>query len=119
MSNADRFAKKLSGKLAEVVGNDRTTRARLRNRGWDDYVDGGYPAVNDPAVIACQALIHVGLDNNGYWQDERQLLAAILAFLDEIGRGEPMRGVEELARILMSGPVDTASVEQWFRDAYP
>lgn len=71
--SADRLAKSLQVRLSDSVG----VRA-LRNLGWFDTIQDGWPTSAHPHQVACEALFHLTIDSSMTWSGNQLVVIGIV-----------------------------------------
>lgn len=90
----------------------------LKNWGWYDYLSLDVHASNDPAEVACAALLYLVVDD-GRWIGRESVIVAVINFAnDRTGRQVDASQMQRLAAIFNADPLDEKSVQEWFDLVY-
>ena len=108
---ADRLAKSLQLCLSQALGGI----GRLRQLGWFDLLQDDWPQSEVARRVACEALFHLAVDDEGHWDRNPAVIVGIVNFLKQQTDKFPTSvDLNDLKVMLGSTPVDRQGVEQWF-----
>lgn len=111
---ADRLAKSLQVSLSQSAG-----LPTLRQLGWFELLQDDWPQSESPSHVACEALFHLTIDDQGVWNGNPSVVIGLVTFLKQQTNKFPTSvDLKDLKAMLESTPVDRKGVEQWFAMVY-
>ena len=92
---------------------------KLRQQGWFDFQNFDHPDTSDAVTLAHATFVHLSIEESGSWNNDLDILTAILAFLKtETGYPYSQSQLQELATLLKEQPVRSKAVENWFEQTF-
>lgn len=111
---ADRLAKSLQVCLSQSAG-----LPTLRQLGWFELLQDDWPQTDVVSRVACEALFHLTIDEQGAWNGNQPVVIGLVTFLKQQTNKFPSSvELKDLKAMLESNPVDRRGVEQWFAMIY-
>ncbi len=110
----DRIIKGIYPYLAELL-----THRDIRKLGYFDFLELDAPETDHAASVACEAFLYMSLDNDSNWNENVDVLRAIITFLTEgTGRSPSKSQVSALWKLLQVRPVKDDQIRSWFDRVY-